>query len=111
MCGRYTLSKTDEIFARFQIEPGEMDLGSRYNIAPDAVLPVVVRAGRNQLERMQWGLVPSWSKDGKSLAINARIEGILGKPSFRRPVRYQRCLIPATGFYEWKKEPDGNLRI
>jgi putative SOS response-associated peptidase YedK len=52
-------------------------------------------------------LVPFWSKEPKSLAINARIESILTKPSFRKPIRSQRCLIPATGFYEWRKEGAG----
>ena len=54
---------------------------------------------------MEWGLVPSWSKDpSKAGFINARIEGILSKPSFRGPIRKRRCLVPADGFYEWKKE-------
>lgn len=104
MCGRYTLSRTEEILQRFQIEPNGVQLEPRYNIAPDAIMPVVVRGERNRIEMMKWGLVPSWSKDGKSLAINARIETLLSKPSFRRPIRQHRCLIPATGFYEWKKE-------
>ena len=56
---------------------------------------------------MRWGLIPAWAKEPKSIAINARMEGILTKPSFRKPIRCQRCLIPATGFYEWKKTPAG----
>jgi putative SOS response-associated peptidase YedK len=107
MCGRYTLSKTDEIFARFQVPPDSLELAPRYNIAPDAILPVVVRTEGNELKLMRWGLTPSWSKDGKSLAINARMEGILAKPSFRKPVRDHRCLIPATGFYEWQAGAGG----
>lgn len=107
MCGRYTLSKIEEIFARFQVEPDNWELAPRYNICPEETLPVVVRGDQNRLEGMQWGLIPSWSKEPKSVAINARIEGILAKPSFRRPVCHRRCLIPATGFYEWKKEVEG----
>ena len=107
MCGRYTLFRTEEILQRFQIEERADDLHAHYNIAPDAVMPVVVRSEHNRIEMMKWGLVPSWSKDGTSLAINARLESILTKPSFQRPIRYQRCLIPATGFYEWKKESTG----
>ena len=109
MCGRYTLANTEDLFARFQVEVQDLDLAPRYNVAPDQVMPVVVREEANRLERMQWGLIPSWSKEPKSLAINARIEGILTKPSFRGPIRRHRGLIPATGFFEWKKEPAGQV--
>lgn len=102
MCGRYTLSRIDEIRRRFGIEDGNDDLAERYNVAPQQVVPVVVRDDINRLELMKWGLMPSWSKESKSVAINARIEGILSKPSFREPIRTYRCLIPATGYYEWK---------
>ena len=107
MCGRYTLSNAERMRVRFQIEMEDFDLTPRYNISPEQVMPVVVRDDRNRLEMMQWGLIPAWSKEPKSMAINARIEGILTKPSFRKPIRYHRCLIPATGFYEWKKEQSG----
>ena len=107
MCGRYRLSNAERNRERFQIESGELDLAPRYNIAPQQVLPVVVRDGGNHLELMQWGLIPFWSKEQKSIAINARVEGILNKPAFRKPIRYHRCLIPATGFYAWKKVATG----
>ncbi len=107
MCGRYTLSRIQEIFERFQIEAKDLELAPRYNIAPEQTMPVVVRGEKNRLELMRWGLIPSWAKEEKIISINARIEGILTKPSFRRPVCHQRCLIPATGFYEWKKEAGG----
>jgi putative SOS response-associated peptidase YedK len=60
---------------------------------------------------MQWGLIPSWSKDPQQSKpmINARIEGILGKPTFRGHVRKHRCLFPADEFYEWKKEKGGKV--
>jgi len=105
MCGRYTLSRIEEIRHRFGIDDCDVGLTARYNIAPEQVVPVVIRDDRNRLELMKWGLIPFWSKEPKSLAINARIEGILSKPSYRKPIRCQRCLVPSTGFYEWKKEP------
>ena len=95
--------------ARFQIEADDLDLAARYNIAPQEVMPVVVRNDRNRLEFMQWGLVPAWCKERKSVAINARIEGILNKPAFQNRIRYRRCLVPATGFYEWKKEATSKM--
>jgi putative SOS response-associated peptidase YedK len=107
MCGRYTLSRIEEIWERFGIGADGLDLRPRFNVCPEQTMPVVVTDGANRLEMMQWGLIPFWSKEPKSLAINARIEGILSKPSFRKPIRYNRCLVPATGFYEWKKEPAG----
>lgn len=107
MCGRYSIAvEATEIEKRFQAR-FEEPMNPRYNVCPEQTLPVIVRKDRNDLAMMRWGLVPSWSKEPKSLAINARIEGILTKPSFRKPIRSQRCLVPATGFYEWKKETSG----
>ena len=107
MCGRYTLTDIEELITRFQAEPGGFELTPRYNVAPEQFQPVVIRDEKNRLELMQWGLTLFWSKDQQSRLINAKIEGILTKPSFRRPIRFHRCLVPATGFYEWKKEPSG----
>ena len=107
MCGRYTLGETGNLFDRFLIEGDGSSLQARYNVAPSQVMPVVTLEEKRRLEFMQWGLVSSWSKDPKKALINARIEGIQTKPSFRKPIRERRCLIPATGFYEWKKEPGG----
>jgi len=109
MCGRYTLGNTAGLFDRFHIERDESGLRVRHNVAPSQVMPVVILEEKRRLEFMQWGLVPSWSKDPKKALINARIEGIQTKPSFRKPIRERRCLIPATGFYEWKKEPTGKI--
>lgn len=105
MCGRYTLVKTHEVAERFQVEQSSLDLAPRYNVAPGQELPVVTKHSPNQLEIMRWGLVPSWAKDTKVgySMINARAEGIQDKPAFRRPLRYHRCIVPASGFYEWQK--------
>src|SRR5579864_3712084 len=107
MCGRYRLTNAERMRERFDVDPDELDLAPRYNIAPSEVMPVVVRDGRNRLEMMRWGLIPARSNEPKSIAINSRLEGILTKPAFRNPIRYHRCLIPATGFYEWKQEAAG----
>ena len=105
MCGRYTLVKTHEVAERFQVEQTSLDLAPRYNVAPGQELPVVTKHSPNQLEIMRWGLVPSWAKDTKVgySMINARAVGIQDKPAFRRPLRYHRCIVPASGFYEWQK--------
>jgi putative SOS response-associated peptidase YedK len=79
----------------------------RYNIAPSQDVPVIVRnEKRNELRSMRWGLVPSWAQDrsiGEHM-VNARAETLLEKPSFRQLVSTQRCLVPADGFYEWRRE-------
>lgn len=113
MCGRYVLTGVAEIAERYQIAQLTFDLAPRYNIAPGQENPVVVvDEGARQLELMKWGLVPSWSKTAKMEypTFNARAEGIDTKSTFRGPLRQRRCLVPATGFYEWsgkgaKKQP------
>jgi len=107
MCGRYTLYKTSEIAERFATRPPAFKLHDSYNVAPGQMLPVVIQSelGRT-VEVMKWGLVPFWAKDPKIgyKMINARAEGIFDKPSWRGPIKYRRCLVPATGFYEWKRQ-------
>jgi putative SOS response-associated peptidase YedK len=118
MCGRYTL--TTDLFnlkLHFSFDdsdeaPGFEDWKPRFNIAPSQLAPVVVSdGGRPRLKLMKWGLVPSWSKDEKIgyKMINARSETAPEKPSFRKPFAERRCLVPADGFYEWRK--DGELKV
>ncbi len=105
MCGRYTLSNTAGVQARFEIAQAEQPLTPRFNVAPTQAMPVVLKNSPNRLEWMKWGLVPFWSKEPKSSysTINARAEGITEKPAYRKPIKNQRCIIPADGFYEWQK--------
>jgi putative SOS response-associated peptidase YedK len=80
----------------------------RYNVAPTQAMPVVlVQGGERVLQTLHYGLVPSWAKDAKgaSRLINARIETVATLPSFRRALRARRCVVPATGYYEWRAEP------
>jgi len=105
MCGRYAVEHPEEFAARFGLEDIPDELTPRYNAAPGQELPVIVKEDFNRLEMMTWGLVPFWAKDSKIgyKMINARAEGIENKPSYQKPIKSQRCLIPATGFYEWAK--------
>ncbi len=108
MCGRYTLAvEMDELAERFGCPAVELVMKPRYNVAPSQVMPVVVSsAGQRQLQLMQWGLVPFWAKDrsiGNKL-INARLETIEEKPAFKAAYRRRRCLVPATGYYEWQQQ-------
>jgi putative SOS response-associated peptidase YedK len=93
------------VATRFHAGPAPT-LRPRYNLAPQQEAPVVVDGGARRLVVMKWGLVPSWSKDAAAgyRMINARAETAPEKPSFRGPFRKQRGLIPADGFFEWKRE-------
>ena len=116
MCGRYTLSpKPSELLTLFSLVDTP-ELLPRFNIAPTQTVPVVRQRTQqepsvgtssqspNQLVLMRWGLVPRWapSKGTKPL-INARAETIHEKPSFKEAYQQRRCLIPASGFFEWQK--------
>jgi putative SOS response-associated peptidase YedK len=108
MCGRYVFHHSaQEMQARFGLEEIPEDIEARFNAAPTQNLPVIVQHGDNvQMEWMRWGLVPSWAKEIKTnvSTFNARAEGISDKPMYRGPIRRQRCLVPADGFYEWHAE-------
>jgi len=108
MCGRYAIAKPDEISARFGV-PTQLELSARYNVAPSQTLPIIDQSG--QLTLMRWGLIPSWAKEPSvgNRMINARAETIAQKPAFRKALRTQRCLVPASGFFEWKKTADGKV--
>jgi len=106
MCGRYSLDDVDQFAERFAIADLDVaDLKPRYNIAPSQTLPVIVNDGKHTVTPMRWGLIPSWAKDASIgyKMINARAESVAEKPSFKTLLQLQRCLIPASGFYEWKR--------
>lgn len=100
MCGRFTLRARPAEIAKALGVP-ELLFDPRYNIAPSQKVLVVRSEDDKSLVPMQWGLIPSWSREPKPI-INARAEGVAQKPSFRVPFRKRRCLIPADGFFEWK---------
>lgn len=126
MCGRYATSKeTGDLVGEFDIDPANAvkDVSADYNVAPTKDVPVVVArpprdAGREatepqrQLRMLKWGLVPSWAKDPAigSRLINARMETVAEKPSFRRAFAVRRALIPADGYYEWYATSQLNAR-
>ena len=109
MCGRYVLADIQALAQRFNVQSGQAPDAPRYNVAPTQMMPVVVKHSPNQIVLMRWGLVPAWAKDdkqGKPL-INARAETLAEKRSFRHLLSAQRCLVPASGFYEWKATEAG----
>lgn len=108
MCGRYNLRATPAEIQQFfdVLRMPEETIRPRYNIAPTQQVPIVRLAedGR-ECAFARWGLIPSWSKDVKIgyRLINARAETVAEKPSFRAAFKRRRCLVPASGYYEWKK--------
>jgi putative SOS response-associated peptidase YedK len=112
VCGRFglfaPLEQLEEYFA--VTEPVAMALPARYNVTPgQAVAAIREHDGRRRLDALKWGLVPFWAKDatiGRRL-INARLESIAEKPAFREAWSRRRCLIPASGFYEWAEANRG----
>jgi putative SOS response-associated peptidase YedK len=113
MCGRYTLIRLADFTDMFPwIRAPDLEPPARYNIAPTQPIAVVPNDGKNQIEFFHWGLVPSWAKDISigSRMINARVETLNTKPAFRTALKRRRCIVPVSGFYEWKKNPDGKTK-
>ncbi len=112
MCGRYTLhKKADNIAKRYKVASIPKDIHENYNVAPGQRMPVITEDedGKRKIEVMKWGLIPVWAKDPKIgyKLINARDDTIFEKPMWRSVILKKRCLIPADGFFEWKKLPGG----
>jgi putative SOS response-associated peptidase YedK len=106
MCGRYSLVFIDDLGNRFRVINPMIGARSRFNIVPGNEMPVIIHQEKNELVMMKWGLVPHWTQD-ITLAqrpINARAETLSEKPSFKELLQNRRCLVPASGFFEWKKE-------
>lgn len=114
MCGRYTLvNGKKKLITRFEVKKKpSQEIISNYNVAPSQIMPVIVNHGKgNVIEFMRWGLIPVWAKDSKIgySMINAKAETLSEKPTWKRPLKSQRCLVPATGFYEWQQTSKGKV--
>ncbi|MFH1763985.1 MAG: SOS response-associated peptidase [Gemmatimonadota bacterium] len=108
MCGRYTLSvPLSNLVDAFDVHPPDFGYPPRFNIAPTQDAPVIAQdqEGR-RMGLLRWGLIPSWAKDPAigSRMINARSETVAEKPAFRRAFQRRRCLVPADGFFEWRRD-------
>ena len=111
MCGRKTLTKDmQSIIEELAIQEWENpdNYLPNYNIAPSQNSPILIDNGMRIIKSMRWGLIPSWAKDDKFGArmINARIETLTEKPSYRNLLLSSRCIVIADGYYEWKKDGD-----
>ncbi len=106
MCGRYVLAQDyEELKKRFGLELSDFSMKPSYNIAPGQANPVITNGSGRTIKAMKWGLIPHWAKDPRIAykMINARSETVAEKPGYRDAFKNKRCLIPASGFYEWQK--------
>lgn len=104
MCGRYALADPEYIHARYATKNTISGLVASFNVAPTMEMPTVSRNSPNQIVMRKWGLVPYWKKREKFRGFfNARAESVFDKLSFSKAIRGQRCLVPVSGFYEWRK--------
>ena len=107
MCRRYALKVIDLTGQVRLIMDADIRFPSHFNIAPSSTNPVIVYApDGNHLRMMEWGLIPHWAKDIRTLPrpANARAESLAEKPMFRGLLAHHRCVVPASGFYEWRTE-------
>ena len=112
MCGRFAITLPKEAMTDlFDLDDGIETpalLAPRYNVAPSQTIAVIAlgQDGKRKCVGMRWGLHPAWLKEppGAKSMINARAETAADKPFFRDAFKKRRCLIPADGFYEWKRE-------
>jgi putative SOS response-associated peptidase YedK len=109
MCGRFTLDPTTKFSERFKIDNRLDGLTPHYNIAPTQDVPVIVHNSPNRIVMMRWGLIPHWAKDESigNKMINARTETLTEKPSYCGLIGSKRCIVPASGFYEWQATDNG----
>ena len=114
MCGRYSLiAEIGELAVRFEFDAHGLTQAVRYNIAPSQMV-LAVRSGEGRhASYMRWGLIPSGARSASSRApmINARAETVAERPSFRSALTQRRCLIPADGFYEWRRDSAGRRPV
>jgi putative SOS response-associated peptidase YedK len=108
MCGRYAIGLGGEDIAERFLTDERLSFDATYNAAPNDALPIVTRDdGANHAELARWGLQPSWADENHDGFINARVETADEKESFADAWRSNRCLVPATGFYEWSGRSGG----
>lgn len=111
MCGRYAITTAPEAMRQLFKYREMPDFPPRYNVAPSQPIPVVrLSDGERQFVLMRWGLIPGFVKDPKSISLlfNARGETVSDRPAFKNAMKRRRCLIPADGFYEWRRDGKSN---
>jgi putative SOS response-associated peptidase YedK len=112
VCGRFGVANYEILPQRFDViseQVKQLTLEPSYNIAPTNIVATIVRHSPNSLELMRWGFMPHWGKDKKGVRelINAKAEGLATSRTFKKAFQFQRCIIPASFFFEWQKGESG----
>ena len=113
MCGRYAATLPPEMMVELFRLLNSIGFPPRYNITPTQPIAAIwEQEGRRTVQLVRWGLIPGWVKDPRTfpLVFNARSEGMIEKPAFRGAIRNARCIIPASGYFEWMKDENGKRR-
>jgi len=110
MCGRYSFFESEELYDRFDVERSKKSVRESYNVTPGRKMPVITEAEPKKISMKEWGIVPPWKKEtsGRGI-INARSETVAEKRTFKKLYQNGRCLIPASGYFEWQKSSDGKI--
>lgn len=115
MCGRFSLRvEMEELLNYYGLVQSSYVYTPRYNIAPGQLITALLDSnGERRIGPLSWGLVPSWASDERigNKMINARAETLSEKPAFRQSFSRRRCIIPADGYYDWKKDTKAPYRI
>jgi putative SOS response-associated peptidase YedK len=109
MCGRYASTLPPEMMVELYRLLKSVDIVPRFNIAPTQPIVAIWEAeGQREARFARWGLVPGWVKDPREfpLLVNARVETMAEKPAFRDALKHGRCIVPASGYYEWHTNPN-----
>jgi len=110
MCGRFAVAKSHEqLTKRFGVVNIDPNYRLSFNISPRQKTPVILNEAPDEIQMVQWGLVPRWAKDDEKYFINARAETLREKPAFKSIVRSRRCLVIADSFFEWQKQGKGKI--
>ncbi len=111
MCGAFSvIHPFRDLSERFNAGYNEKPVHSRYNIRPSQPIPTILNTDPEEIVYTQWGIHPFYDKTGKMFFINARNDSMI-KPTWKKLIQSQRCLILADGFYEWQKQPDSKLKV
>ncbi|OGK08794.1 hypothetical protein A2767_02695 [Candidatus Roizmanbacteria bacterium RIFCSPHIGHO2_01_FULL_35_10] len=110
MCGRYSLEFDEDFYKRYRLA-NKLPAKPNYNVTPSQLMPVVVAHSPNRMEFMLWGLIPFWEEKNEKprYLANIRDDSIINKRWADKYVQFQRCLVPATSYFEWKKTSDGKV--
>jgi putative SOS response-associated peptidase YedK len=111
MCGAFSvIHPFRDLSQRFNAGYNDSPIDPRYNVRPSQPIPTILNTDPEEIVHTEWGIHPFYDKTGKMFFINARNDSMV-KPTWKKMIQEQRCLILADGFYEWQKQPDSKVKV